>query len=121
MKQFEVGQTVYSKATGKAFIIKRISASGRLAFGAPPYNSGSYRHDTYTFTADRMEAMKAALATYTSNLRYYERAVNEAQAKLAEANDAIHSLAEAIAEAACGLAISATDLAPLESYEGLDQ
>jgi hypothetical protein len=83
-EKFEVGQTVYSNHDGKPRVVRRVSKSGQLAFGDPPYTSGSYR-SSYPFTADRIAAQTQALRLQERQVPHAERRVQEAQDALAVA------------------------------------
>jgi hypothetical protein len=81
---FEVGQTVYSTRSGKPYTVRRISPSGQLAFGEPPYNSGSYV-SRYCYTADAEKAKTKALEIAKLDLHCARRAVVMANKDLEEA------------------------------------
>jgi hypothetical protein len=97
--EFVVGETVYSKHTGKAHVIRRISPSGSLAFGSPPYNSGSYV-TPWGYTRDEAKAVADALAYNELNVAHYEGAVEQANRRLSECRFNIQRLNDRLREIA---------------------
>jgi hypothetical protein len=96
---FEVGQTVYHVYTGKPSVINKISPSGALAFGDPPF---FYKISSYAFRscydADRQKAQEAALRFQRGQTGYYEYLLEQAKKELADNLASIKWLEEQLAE-----------------------
>jgi hypothetical protein len=78
---FEVGDVVYHDRTGDERVVARVSKTGLLAFGEPPFNSGSYV-GAWNYTHDRRQGKTKALQSAVAALPYCEETLRRAQAAL---------------------------------------
>jgi hypothetical protein len=74
---FEVGDIVYHNRTGDERVVARVSKTGMLAFGEPPFNSGSYVTPGTTHTTGGKRTRRRCSLRWlrfpTARKRYAER------------------------------------------------